>query len=254
MREIISRQNEEVKSVARLQTQKGRQELKKFIAEGARTCQALLDSDKYFSLLQKVYCTSKMLDQAVKITSKNNQNPEIILVADAVMEKISNATTPSGILCVFNMPKCRPENQLTSGIVLEGISDPGNMGTMIRTCAAMGFKSVVLIDCMDVYSPKVIQASAGEIGKVNIFDISLQELIKNKKNLKLIALVASNGKRPKDVNFNNCLLVIGSEAHGISQEFVDQCDEKMTLEMPGKTESLNACVAGSIAMYLASSK
>ena len=74
----------------------------------------------------------------------------------------------------------------------------------------------------------------------------------NKKDLKLIALVVKDGTPPDTINFENSLLVIGSEAHGIPTQWAEQCEEKLTLPMPGNTESLNAAVAGSIAIYLAS--
>lgn len=254
MKEINSRQNQEIKLVAELKLQKERQIQQKFVAEGLRTCQALLSSN---ILPEKIYCTDKMVENAqdlVKNTKIWAKSPisEIIIVSDTVMDKISSAATPSCILCVFNTPKNPSIDTLSSGIVLAGVSDPGNMGTLIRTCAAMGFKTIVLVDCTDVYSPKVIQSSAGEICKVNIFNFTWQELLNAKKHLKLIALVISDGKNPDQINFKDSLMVIGSEAHGIPEQWVRDCEEKLTLPMPGKTESLNASVAGSIAMYIAS--
>ncbi|KKP28415.1 MAG: RNA methyltransferase, TrmH family, group 3 [candidate division TM6 bacterium GW2011_GWF2_30_66] len=254
MKTINSRQNQEIKLVAELKTQKERQKQQKFVAEGLRTCEALFRSH---ILPERIYCTEKMLDNAqnlVKIEkiSGTNHFTEIILVPDMVMEKISSASTPSGILCVFHIPKQPDLNKLSSGIVLTGISDPGNMGTLIRTCTAMGFETVISINCTDVFSPKVIQSSAGELDKINIFHLTWEELLKAKKHLKLIALVVSGGKNPENINFKDSLMVIGSEAHGIPEKWILDCDEKLTLPMHGKTESLNASVAGSIAMYLAS--
>lgn len=251
MKEIFSRQNEEIKLVTQLQTQKGRLQQRKFVAEGVRTCQALMESANFTP--ETIYCTEKMLETANNLTKKF---VEVILVSDNVMEKMSSASSPSGLLCTFNIPENPQNSNLTSGIVLAGISDPGNMGTLIRTCAAMGFETAVLINCTDVYSPKVVQSSAGEIGRIKIFNYDWQELIENinslENKLKLIALVVSDGKRPEEINFKNSLLVIGSEAHGIPKEFINQCDEKLTIPMQGQTESLNASIAGAIAMYLAS--
>lgn len=283
VREINSRQNQEIKLVADLKLQKERQKQQKFIAEGLRACEALMKYNIFLSdsiLDAKIYCTDKMLENAeylvekAKISqnnrdlktsetqkassreqdskTKNSSGPEIILVTDTVMEKISSASTPSGILCVLPTPKQPAIDKLSSGIVLAGVSDPGNMGTLVRTCAAMGFKSIVLVDCTDIFSPKVIQSSAGEIGKVNIFNFTWAELLEAKKNLKLIALVACDGQSPNEINFTDSLLVIGSEAHGIPEQWIENCEEKLTLPMPGQTESLNAAIAGSIAMYIAS--
>jgi tRNA G18 (ribose-2'-O)-methylase SpoU len=81
--------------------------------------------------------------------------------------------------------------------------------------------------------------------------MSWDELLQHKKDITLYALVASEGKNPKTVNLSKSLIVVGSESHGINPEWVDQCDEKITLPMPGNFESLNAAFAGSIALYLA---
>jgi TrmH family RNA methyltransferase len=128
------------------------------------------------------------------------------------------------------------------------------MGTLIRSAIAMGIKSVVIVEGTDPWSPKVIQASAGTIIQANVFQIGWDQLIKNKKNLKLCALVVKGGKKPNQIDFKDILLVVGNEANGIPDNWLSKCEEKMTLPMPGNTESLNAAIAGSIALYLAFAK
>jgi len=243
MKEIHSRQNEEIKAVAKLKLQKERKKRGLFIAEGFRVCKTLATT----LVPHTVYCTQNMVDQAKKIASED----KITLVNTQVMEKISNAKSPSGILGIFPIPPDTPTEQLSSGIVLAQIADPGNMGTLIRTAAAMGHQSVVIIEGADPWSPKVIQSTAGTIAHVTLFQLSWEQLIKNKKALKLIALVVKDGKTPHEIDFAHTLIIVGSEAHGIPQNWIDDCEEKLTLPMPGKTESLNAAVAGSIALYLA---
>src|SRR5438128_1706538 len=115
----------------------------------------------------------------------------------------------------------------------------------------MNKKTVVCIETVDPWNPKVVQASAGAIAHVSIFRISWDDVMLNKKNIPLYALVASEGQTPNNLNLSNALLIVGSESHGIPQNWIDQCDEKITLPMPGNFESLNAAVAGSIALYLA---
>ena len=112
----------------------------------------------------------------------------------------------------------------------------------------------MIIEGVDPYSPKVVQASTGTIGMISLFQWSWQELLKNKGNLSLIALAVSGGKSPSEVTADNTLLVIGSEAHGIPKEWIEKCDDTLTLPMPGATESLNAAVAGSIALYVLNMK
>jgi RNA methyltransferase, TrmH family len=243
MKKITSSTNQLIKEIIALQQTKQRKKIRQFIAEGVRTCSTLIHAD-----YQPI--TAFVLEPLLEQTKKFIDEKKIILVTDTVMKKISTSVTPSGLLVLFSTPSTPPLTQLTSGIVLTQINNPGNMGTLIRSAAAMNKKTVVIIEGVDPWHPKVVQASSGTIGLVTIFQYSWQELLKNKKSLQLCALVASQGKKPSTVNLNNALLVIGSEATGIPSDWLAQCDEKVTLTMPGNVESLNAAVAGSIAMYL----
>jgi len=243
MKTINSRQNTEIIAVAKLNQAKERYKQNRFIAEGLRTCTTLIQSQELIQL----YATEQFINQANQLTDKS----KITIVADEVMNKISQATTPSGILSIFALPVPPKPNQLSTGIVLADVSDPGNMGTLIRTCAAMDKKTVVIIDGVDPWNPKVVQSSAGTIGNVNIFQWTWQQLINNKGDHHLVGLVPTSGKSMQEINTNKALLIIGSEAHGIPRDWQAECDQLATLSMPGKTESLNAGVAGSIALYLA---
>jgi len=244
MKIISSRQNEQVKALIKLKLQKERKKQNKFLAEGVRVCKTLIESG---ALLENLYTTERTLDTAKKLASDN----KIIQVTEPVMAKISTVSTPSGLVGSFQIPSPPSPEKLSSGLILAQIADPGNMGTLIRSCAAMGFTSVVTIEGADPWGPKSVQASAGQIINVNIFKWSWQELLKHKAHLKLLALVVEGGKPPKDVALKNALLVVGSEAHGIPKAWIHNCDDKLTIPMPGKTESLNAAVAGSIALYAA---
>ncbi len=244
MKTILSVQNPEIQEVSLLIHPKERKRLKKFIIEGVRTLTTFVEAGHK---ILKLYATEDTVEQAKKLTDITN----IVLVNDSVINKISQTSSPSGLVGVFKIPRSPAIESLEAGIVLAQISDPGNMGTLIRTCAAMGKKTVVIVDGADVWSPKVVQSSAGALALVNIFSWSWAELVKNKGNLKLTGLVVTDGKKPEEVDLKNALLVIGSEAHGISEAWLSDCEERVTIPMSGGTESLNAAVAGSIAMYLA---
>ena len=245
MKEIKSRDNPLIKKVASLQHKKYRDKLGLFLAEGSRTCKTIIEGN---IKLDTLFTIPQMLSTAQQFTPEDN----IILVSDDVMKKISTATTPSGIVAVFHIPKTSAA--IDSGIVLVQLTDAGNVGTLIRTAAAMNFKTIVCIETVDPWNPKVIQSSAGTIAYVDIHQLRWEDLLKNKKNIPLFALVVSEGKSLSEMKFTKGLLVIGSEAHGIPDEWLRDCDEKLTIEMPGNIESLNAAVAGSIAMYMLSRK
>ncbi len=243
MKLITSRHNPEIKRVVELHDAKARKEQQLFIAEGVRTCAALIQSGV---LPTTFFVTERILDEAYSLISACDT---VYQVPEDVMEKISTAATPSGMLAVFPIPSAPKLDSLERGIVLAQISDPGNMGTMIRTAAALNIKSVVVIEGADVWSPKTVQATAGTIGSVDIYQTTWEQLVAHKKDLPLCALIVSGGKKPQELTNRNCLLVVGSEAYGLPLEWIAQCDEKVTIPMPGKTESLNAAIAGSIAMY-----
>jgi TrmH family RNA methyltransferase len=133
------------------------------------------------------------------------------------------------------------------------LNDPGNMGTLMRTCAALNKKTVVCVGGVDPYHPKVVQASAGTLGLLDIFQLSWVDVvhIANTNKLSLCGLIVRGGKQHTEISFDKTLLIVGSEAHGLPIEYAQACDQTMTLSMPGKTESLNAAIAGSIALYLA---
>lgn len=243
MKIIESPNNIEIKAVAELLTPKGRKQENKFIAEGVKVIKTLLDAQMQ---LIKIYCTKEHLITALSYTTENN----IVEISTNVLNKLSTASTPSGMVALFAIPTA-PQVPLQRGVVLAQIQDPGNMGTLIRTAAAMNVKNVIVVEGCEPWSPKVIQATAGTIGTVTIVQCNWAELLEKKNNLQLCALVVHNGKTPQQLTFSNCLLVVGNEAQGLPQAWIDDCQEKLTLQMPGKTESLNAAVAGSIAMYLA---
>ncbi|MCL4229482.1 RNA methyltransferase [Candidatus Dependentiae bacterium] len=246
MKQIVSRHNPEIKAVCDLHHHKGRKQKQQFIAEGLRIIQTFLE---YHHPLVRLYACPEQVPLAKTLI----QEDYITQVTEDVMSKMSTTTSPSGLLAVFSIPPSPAWDQLTPGMVLAQIADPGNMGTLIRTAAAMNFKTVVVVDGCDPWSPKVIQASAGTMAGVRIFNCSWQELIQHKKpNLPLYALVVTGGKSPQDIAGKQALLVVGNEAQGMPSAWIAQCDGRITIPMPGKTESLNAAVAGSIALYLMS--
>jgi TrmH family RNA methyltransferase len=244
IKKIDSTANPIIKHVVQLQSTKHRAKLQEFIAEGFKTISTLITTG---SKLITLFVTEECLYDAQQLIS----DKQIIIVSDSVLEKISTSVNPSGFLATFAIPAQPSFDKLEAGIILAQIGDPGNMGALIRTAAAMNKKTVVCIETVDPWNPKVVQATAGAIASVDIFCINWDDLMLNKKDLRLCALVATEGKNPDTVNLKDALIVVGNEGTGIPATWIAQCDEQITLPMPGKFESLNAAVAGSIALYLA---
>ena len=242
MKIIESRTNQEIKQVASLHEKKYRYQYQQFIAEGIRTISTLIAAGY---VPEKLYITHEHSRSAAQL------HPQYTCVSQHVMQKISTATTPSGILAVFALPQSPCAEQLTTGLVLADITDPGNMGTLIRSCVAMGFKSVIVVKGTDPWGPKVIQSSVGTIGYAHIFFFTFKQLCIHKKEMKLCALVPKNGIAIQSASLTHCLFVVGNEAEGIPDAWLKNCNEYITIKMLGKSESLNAAVAGSIALYVA---
>lgn len=236
---ITSAANPHIKEVVKLHTAKGRKEAGRFIIEGKR---ALSTAVKHLKL-HTLFATDAELPYAQSLSDN------VIIIPDALMKKISTTKTPSGVLGVAQIPPNTLLNQLSSGLVLANIADPGNMGTLIRTAAACALDTVVIIEGCDPWSPKVVQSSAGTICLVKLIQCSWEELCAHKNELTLAALVVSGGRSPSTLDPHKSLIIVGNEAHGIPPEWLNECDEKITLPMPGGTESLNAAIAGSIVMY-----
>jgi RNA methyltransferase, TrmH family len=249
MKKITSPDNALVKKALKHKDPRNRDQLTRCLVEGMRAVETFLNSPY---TLNRIYITEKNISWA----QEHCPEESIVLVSDQIMQKLSSTTSPSGILGMFDMPsysKPARMSEIRDGIVLVNLQDPGNVGTLIRTATALK-KSIVLIDGVNPYNPKVIQATAGTLAQADLFRISWQELMQHKGDLRLSALVVDKGieiqkitdpKKPR-------LLIVGSEAHGLPEEWLEQCDEKITLPMPGGTESLNAAVAGSIALYILS--
>lgn len=240
---LTSTTNEIVKKVVRLHDARERKETQRFIIEGERAVSMAFEAG---CKIEKIFSTQEKLPTAKSLVS----GARITLASSEVMKKMSTATTPSGILGVFAIPVQPSLDMLTAGLVLAQVQDPGNMGTLIRTAAACGVKSIVIIEGADPWSPKVVQASAGTITMVNIFQLDWHTLVSARNTLKLAALVISGGSSISSLDANTALIVVGNEAHGIPLEWQQDCDTRVTLPMPGGAESLNAGVAGALAVYL----
>jgi RNA methyltransferase, TrmH family len=236
--------NPKIKHLVALQKSAYRKEHKQFIAQGAITYSTLL---KAGCKLHSVYVTAQAHDQHHEILAPDT----MFEVTPAIMEKISTTTTATGIVALFEIPESK-ENITQNSIVLHNIQDPGNLGTLIRTAAAMKIDTVVLMQGVDPYHPKVVQSTAGTIGCINIVQTNWPAFYKAYKTIPMCALVVEGGESPDQINLKQAMLCIGNEGQGLPPEIIAGCSMKMTIEMPGQTESLNAAVAGSIAMYLKS--
>ena len=239
---ITSLDNAEVKHVVQLHKKKYRDQVQQFIAEGYKACLTLAQSTIKMKALYVTEPAMQLYD-----ISAFPVDPRII--TDKVCDKMTASSTPSGVIGIFEIPYHDFE-VAAPGIVLAQVQDPGNMGTLLRSAAAFGITNVYCLQTVDPYHPKVIQATAGTLHTLRIFQTEWDMLTNFKtEHMNLCSLVPTGGAHPNTLDKQNTLLVVDNEAHGIPQEWIAASDCKITIPMPGNTESLNAAVAGSLGMY-----
>ena len=229
----------QIKFIRGLKEKKNRVRSKKIVVEGLKTIQEFMDS-KYD--LYQLYSTSSELIK--------NFQPE--LINDSQLKLMSNQRTPSGTIGIFNMiDKSIKESSFY--IVLDNISDPGNLGTIIRTCEWFGINQIICsIGSVDCYNPKVIQSSMGSLSRVNVIYTDILKFLKLKK-LPIYLAELGGKKFKKSEVLDKCIWVFGSESHGISDKIKKIADFSFMIpkyKKDIKTESLN--LPTSLAIILSS--
>lgn len=233
-----------IKQIASLRQQKFRKELGLFIVEGRKMTEELLRSD--FETIG-LYATEAFLSDYPAFS-------EAETVSEVQMQQMSGQDTPPGILAVVRIPK-QGEIKTTSRLVLalDGIANPGNMGTLVRTAEWFGIRDVVCSsDCVELWNPKVVQATMGSLFRVKVWETDLVTYLqKAKAEGKAVYGALLEGENLFQMQAKpEGILVIGSESHGIRTEVLPCITHPITIPRVGGsvTESLNAAVAGAILM------
>ena len=226
-----------------LQHKKFRREHGLFIVEGYKSITEFSGSDyNVHTIYYTPDITSKLLNLSRKI------NFQEISLND--LQKISALKNPSDAVATVNLPQWGGLDQVTLknkfSLVLDGVQDPGNMGTIIRTADWFGITNIICSeDTVDAYNPKVVQATMGSLARVNIIYTDLADFIKAAKFPVFGALL--NGNNIYSINFGNeGLLVMGNEGNGIRPEIQQLITQAITIPRIGKAESLNVAIATAI--------
>lgn len=245
---ITSIDNSFVKEARSLQEKKYRKLHGKFIIEGPKFVRDAINAG---AKIDKIFVLSTKIADYIEIIDMHKE--KVYAVSERVFSKITDTENSQGILAVAFLPK---QASIIAGediLVLDRISDPGNMGTIIRTAAATGYKTLLTIDSVDAFSPKVVRSSAGCLFNVNIYQMTEPEVldftIKNKYNLMVADARGKNIFKMDKVKPPSAL-VIGNEANGPSDAIKNAATTLVSLPMKKNVESLNASVSASVLMYL----
>lgn len=169
----------------------------------------------------------------------------------STIKQLCDSKTPQGVVCVIEYTPNVVELPKTNFLVLDGLQDPGNVGTLIRTAYASGFEYVFLIDSVNTNNSKLIRSTVGAIFKTKVMPISKSDFISFAKTNDL-QLIATDMEGENIFDFKNssiCGIVIGNEGQGVSDEIMALCSKKVKIPMKEGIESLNASISGAIIMY-----
>lgn len=241
----VAASKNKLKEIAKLHQKKYREETGLFIAEGAKILDELIAEN---AQIVEIFSLKEFENEKIKCP--------VYITDEAGMKKITSTDSVCDILTVAKKKNYDIKNisTLNKLILLESISDAGNLGTIIRSAAAFGIEGIILFgNCVDLYSSKVIRSTAGNFFKIPIINISTTDELKKhfKSHVKIAtALSKRNNITLKDCNqFSKYIIMFGSEAHGLCDDLIKISDKNIRLEMHNNVESLNLAVSASIVMY-----
>lgn len=255
---IESASNKQIKWLKSLSKRKNRWKEEKFMIEGIRSLEQLLENG--YTVDTVIYSNSlKENDRGMGLVGlARDEGYRLIQTTDDIFKSISDTEEPQWIMAVadFKFDTIKPVKSKKDSffVLLDRVQDPGNLGTIIRTAEAFGADALIITDgCVDIYNPKTVRSSMGAILQLSIVYFSeMSEVIRELKAGSVSIVSSSPGakKNVYDADLRGDIaVVIGNEGAGISDEVLESSDIKLKIPMVGKAESLNAGVASGILMY-----
>lgn len=237
-----------ISEIRKLHSKKYREEQQLFLVEGIKSVEMLCLS-KF--VINEIFTTQPIIDANYQFLK--NQN--ITIISESEMERVSAMQTPPEVLAIAQQHKDVKFTANEPIIALDHISDPGNLGTIIRTADWFGIHNILCSEnCVEFYNPKTIQSTMGSFVNANVVYANLADyLAKNCQNRRIVGTFL-DGVDINGFNFReNDVIVVGNESKGISDETADLVTDKITISSKNrnnlKAESLNAAIAAAIVMY-----
>ncbi len=265
---ITSASNDEVKSLLRLQKKsRERRERGLFIVEGLRAFKEIPPER-----IEKIYVTDTFLASFRPPDFDGRQTEPVLwpeaakliaghaftVLSDQVFARVSDTQTPQGILAVVRMAEASPDELFADDcglwLMLEGIQDPGNLGTMFRTAEGAGIGGIIMDgNTADIYNPKTVRSTMGSIFRVPFMvmeDLSGAVSALKSRGVRIFAACGGGDLTYADADFSSAAaILIGNEGNGLSPRMQEMADERISIPMRGRLESLNASIAAAILMY-----
>ncbi len=241
MERITSRQNPLLQQVKKLQTnRKFRQEQGVFVGDGVKL---LAEAAKWYTVSTVIFTPGVTLPELPATT-------RLVEVPESLMEHLSQMKSPQGAIFLCPLPEQKEEDLVPGTLALEGIQDPGNLGTILRTADAFSVPVVLLDGCTDPYQPKVVRSTMGASFRAVPQQMTTQRFLELAGDIPVIATAL----RPDAVDIATCdlkagITVIGSEGQGLSDLLLEKATQSVIIPMAPQCESLNAAVASTVVMW-----
>ncbi len=254
--ELSSNQNQNIKRIRKLKRKKYREEFQEFILEGSQIVEAAISMA---GNIKEVYISKEVYrdENIQKLIDLFDESVDIYMLEPGLFAEISETVNSQGVIAVAGIRDYALESLIASNsplLLLAGLQDPGNAGTLIRSASAAGFTGVIALKgTVDIYNPKVIRASMAGVFDLELIKNVEIETLKRKLNYSSRRLILAEPDAEKtyyDFDFReDDILAIGNEARGISDELFGLDHQSISIPIRGKIESINAAMAGTILMF-----
>ena len=240
---ITSRKNPYLQQVKKLlSSRKERENTGLFVADGTKL---LAEAVRFWPGLDTVILSDGIQAQVPA-------HVRVLRVPEDVMESISPMSTPQGAVFVCRLPEKAAFAPKSPMLLLDGIQDPGNLGTILRTADALGVQAVLLEGCADPYSHKVVRSSMGAVFRTSVVQTTWAEARAALQSAAIPVAVTALSEKASDIrcsDVQNMAVVIGSEGQGVRQQILQSADQQLIIPMNPHCESLNAGIAAAIVMW-----
>lgn len=255
IKNVTSRENAALKLARGLSKKRVREKNRRYFAEGVRLVSDALSCIP--SLVDFVIISDIFYEKNADFVNTIDKEGKIVYITNnKIFCEICDTETPQGIAAVIKFPDAEEEVSFENKayvLILDEVSEPGNMGTIIRTAEAAGIECICLSGgCTDIYSPKTVRSAMGSVFRMKFcrFDAEMADKLKSAGfTIAATALYNSIPIEEAEISGKRAI-VIGNEAHGVSKEVIELSDMSVRIDMKGSVESLNAAVAAGISMYM----
>lgn len=241
---ITSRQNRLFQHLRKLQSSRSyRQEMREFCADGTKL---LEEAIRWYPGLHTVIACEGLPLPSLP------EHIRLVRVPESLMQSVSTMRAPQGAIFLCRMPELQPLTVAPGSLILDGIQDPGNLGTILRTADALNVPVLLTDGCADPYNEKTVRASMGAVFRTQPRQAQAEEILSSCAAHHIPVAATALSSRSEDIrktDLSTCAVVIGSEGQGIRELFLKRSDKLLIIPMQERCESLNAAVAATIVMW-----